>query len=221
MTQFRNNSNKNLSVSEIFRIFAPMEAKNEYLSDREIVEGLIARNNRITHYFFWVECKKVFSYVINKLYLSHPNKEQLREDMIRDLYAELMDHDAKVLRRFNYGCKLTTWLTVVAYRHFIKIRDKELNDFSHKADLVGIEILKDSSNEDFEIRDAKKIIDRVLEAMPNQEYAYILRKRELEKCSYNQLALELNKSPNYLNNLKCKAWVMFVDTYFKIEDDYE
>lgn len=198
-----------------------MKAKNEYLSDQEIVKGLIARNDKITHYFFWVECEKVFSYVIRKLYLSHPNKELLRESMIRDLYIELMANNAKVLRGFKYGSKLTTWLTVVAYRFFIKKRDAELNELSHKPETVGIEILKDSSNEEYEFLDAKKIVDRVLEAMPNQEYAYIIRKRKLEKCSYNQLALELNKSPNYINNLKCKAWAMFVDTYFKIEDDYE
>lgn len=198
-----------------------MKTENEYLSDQEIVEGLIARNNRITELFFWGECKKVFSYVINKLYLSHPDKLQLKEEMIRDLYVYLMENDAKVLRGFDYKSKLTSWLTTVAYRHFIKIRDAELNDFSHTAETVSIEVLKDSSNEDFEIPDAKKIVDQVLDTMPNQEYAYMIRKIKLENYSYNQLAIELNKSVNYLYNLKRKAWAMFVNTYFQIEDSYE
>lgn len=198
-----------------------METNNEYLSDQEIVEGLVARNNRITELFFWGECKKVFSYVINKLYLSHPDKLQLKEEMIRDLYVYLMENDAKVLRGFDYKSKLTSWLTTVAYRHFIKIRDAELNDFSHTAETVSIEVLNDSSNEDFEILDAKKIVDQVLDAMPNHEYAYMIRRIKLENYSYNQLAIELNKSVNYLYNLMRKAWAMFVNTYFQIEDSYE
>lgn len=210
-----------MAMWDINRIFVVMRIENENLSDQEILEGLINRDNRITEYFFWEKCNKVFGYIIKNLYLSHPNKKQLKDSLIRDLYAYLMEKDAKVLRGFHYESKLTTWLTTVAYRHFKRIRDAELKESGQKADTVSIDNLKEASNEDFEVLDAKIVVDRVLDAMPNQDYAYIIRRTKLENCSYNIVAKELNKSVNYLYNLRNKVWAMFVETYFKIEDDYE
>ena len=43
--------NSFLAISDKICIFAPMDAKKDYLSDQEIVEGLIARDNDITREF--------------------------------------------------------------------------------------------------------------------------------------------------------------------------
>ena len=76
-----------------FCIFASMEAKNEYenLSDQEIVNGLLNRNNRITKIFFWEMCGKLFGYIIKELYNSTSDSDQLKERLIQDLYIYLMD----------------------------------------------------------------------------------------------------------------------------------
>lgn len=206
-----------------FCIFAPMEAKNKYdnLSDQEIVNGLLNRNNRITKIFFWEMCGKLFGYIIKELYNSTSDSDQLKERLIQDLYIYLMDKDARLLRKFDYRAKLTTWLARVAYRFFLNQKKKERKIPTNKAEFVDLTELKYATNDDFKVNNATKIIDQILEAMPNQDLAYIFRKRELEKCSYEELAQELNFSINYLYNRYHEARVMFIDTFNKIEIDYE
>lgn len=221
MVVFHIISDSFLAISDKLCIFAPMDAKNTYLSDLEIVEGLIARDERITREFFYVRCSSVFGYVIKKLYLAHPNKSQLTEDLIRDLYAYLMEDDAKALRRFSFKCPLTAWLLRVAYRFFIGKRDKELKENERTADFVSVDELKNSSNEDFQEIDALKVVDQILEAMPDEELAYILRRRYLDDCSYDMIAAELGKKKSYLYVLKQRALEMAKDIYDKLGTDYE
>lgn len=207
----------------MFCNFAPMETKNKYenLSDKEIVEGLINRDNRITKIFFWEKCGKLFRYIIYKLYDNPYDYDQLKERLIEDLYIYLMEKDERQLREFDYRSKLTTWLSTVAYRFFLKQKIKERKTPTNQAELVDLAELQDATNDDFKVTNATKIIDQVLEAMPNQDLAYIFRRRELEKCSYEELALELNHSINYLYNRYHEARIMFKDTFNKIEIDYE
>jgi len=209
-----------LAISDKLCIFAPMDAKNTYLSDQEIVEGLIARDERITREFFYVRCSSIFRYIIKKLYLAYPNKQQLTEDLIRDLYKYLMEDNAKALRRFSFRCPLTAWMKTVAYRHFISERDKELKEKEKIADSVSIENL-DCSNEDFKEIDAKKIVDQILDAMPD-DLAFILRRKFLDECSYDQIAAELGKkNKNYLYNQKLEALKVAYETALKLDIHYE
>ena len=118
MVVFHIISDSFLAISDNFRIFAPMDAKKDYLSDQEIVEGLIARDNDITREFFWKKCSGIFNHIIYSLYDLHPQKELLKDDLIQRLYSYIMDNDAYVLRGFKFRSSLLTWLRQVAYRFF-------------------------------------------------------------------------------------------------------
>ena len=204
-----------LVVSDIFHIFAHMEAKKENLSDHEIVEGLIAKDNYITREFFWNQCCGIFNHIIYSLYDDHPQKESLKEKLIQELYLYLLDNDAHVLRTFNYESSLLTWLRQVAYRFYERKLDKE-NKKKEAEDDVASSFDDDSSRE-YETEETRKKVQQVLEAMPDQELAYILSRKYLDDCCYKTLALELGKTTAYLYVLKQRAVEMFKDTYYKLE----
>ena len=65
MVAFHIISDSFLVISDKICIFAPMDAKNTYLSDQEIVEGLIADNDYVINKFF----NEQFSIIVDKINL--------------------------------------------------------------------------------------------------------------------------------------------------------
>lgn len=219
MVTFHIISGSFLAISDKLCIFAPMDAKKDYLSDQEIVEGLIARDNDITREFFWKKCSGIFNHIIYSLYDLHPQKELLKDDLIQRLYSYIMDNDAYVLRGFKFRSSLLTWLRQVAYRFFERELSKK-NKEKVAEDKVA------SKNDDdldinFDSEETRKMVRRVLDAMPNQEMAYILSRKYLDDFSFESLAFELGKTTAYIYVLKQRAVEMFKDTYYKLENkDY-
>ncbi len=216
---FHNISGCFMVISDIFRIFAPMGTKNDYLSDQEIVEGLIARDNYITREFFWKKCSGIFNHIIYSLYDLHPQKELLKDDLIQRLYSYLMDNDAYVLRGFEFRSSLLTWLRQVAYRFFERQLSKEHKE-KEAEDKIASHFDDDLCIDD-STEETRKMVRRVLEAMPNKEMAYILSRKYLDDFSFESLAFELGKTTAYIYVLKQRAVEMFKDTYYKLENkDY-
>ena len=175
MLAFHKISDGFLAISDIFRIFAAMETKNENLSDKEIVDGLIAKDEDITRVFFWEKCSGVFNHIIYSLYDLHPQKQLLKDDLIQRLYSYLMDNDAHVLRGFKFKSSLFTWLRQVAYRFFLLVLSK-----SHREKDAEDKIASgfdDNLYKDHETEEIRKMVHRVLKAMPDQEMAYILKRK--------------------------------------------
>ena len=67
------------------------------MTDQEIIQGLIERDNRVTEEFFYVKCRPLF-YSIMKLVFSC---EVDYDEMVNELYLYLMDGDASKLRNFQ------------------------------------------------------------------------------------------------------------------------
>ena len=219
MIAFHIISDSFLAISDIFCIFAPMDAKKNYLSDQEIVEGLIARDNDITREFFWKKCSGIFNHIIYNLYDLHPQKNILRDDLIQRLYSYLMDDDAHVLRGFKFRCSLLTWLRQVAYRFFERELSKAKMEKEAEAKVVAN--FDDDLVLDNKIEETREMVRRVLDAMPNQEMAYILRRKFLDGCEFDSLAFELGKTKANIYVIKQRAVEMFKDTYYKLEiNDY-
>ena len=88
--------------------------KLDRLSDRQIVDLLLANNKEVLEYVFFHRCDGMFARVISSVFQSQVKKEEL----ITDFYLFLSAEDWRRLRQFEFRSELDTWLTVVAIRFF-------------------------------------------------------------------------------------------------------
>ena len=96
------------------------------MTDQEIIQGLIDRDNRVTEEFFFVRCRPLFLSIIGKVFDYRVEYDEL----VNELYLYLMQDDAKRLREFEYRSTVYQWLKVVAIRFFIKRRKQMLENSS-------------------------------------------------------------------------------------------
>lgn len=98
------------------------------LSDRQLVEMLLANDEEAVEYVFFHRCDGMFEHILNSI-LPKGNKEEL----INEYYLYLREDDWRRLRQFEFRSGLNTWLTIVAIRFInakkslAQINDKALN----------------------------------------------------------------------------------------------
>ena len=98
------------------------------LSDRQLVEMLLANDEEAVEYVFFHRCDGMFEHIVNSI-LPNGNKEEL----INEYYLYLREDDWRRLRQFEFRSGLNTWLTIVAIRFFnskkslAQTNDKALN----------------------------------------------------------------------------------------------
>lgn len=167
------------------------------MTDLEIIQGLIARDNRVTEDFFFVRCRPLFISVMKHVF----DYEVEYDEMVNELYIYLMEDDAAKLRNFQYRSSVYMWLKILAIRFFIKKRGRMIDDRSQETPYDGnLKIAKvesDSSAEDD--------LERLFEAMPNKRYVYVIRKLILDDWDPEQLAKEMNITTANLYNIKRRA----------------
>ena len=88
--------------------------KLDCLSDRQLVDLLLANDEEAVDYVFVHRCNGMFARVISDVFQSQVKKEEL----ITDFYLYLSADDWRRLRQFEFRSELNTWLTVVAIRFF-------------------------------------------------------------------------------------------------------
>ena len=96
------------------------------MTDQEIIQGLIARNNRVTEEFFFGSCRPLFLSVMKLVF----NYEVDYDEMVNELYIYLMEDDAVKLRNFQYRSTVYQWLKILSIRFFIKKRGRMIDDKS-------------------------------------------------------------------------------------------
>ena len=84
------------------------------LSDRQLVDLLLANDEDAIEYVFFHRCNDMFAHVINGIFHEQVKKEEL----VTDFYLYLRTDDWRRLRQFEFRSELNTWLTVVAIRFF-------------------------------------------------------------------------------------------------------
>ena len=92
----------------------------DYLSDRQLVDLLLANDEKVVEYVFFHRCDGMFAHIINDVFQSQVKKEEL----ITDFYLFLSADNWRRLRQFEFRSELSTWLTVVAIRYFNQKKDE-------------------------------------------------------------------------------------------------
>ena len=167
------------------------------MTDREIIQGLIARDNRVTEEFFFVRCRPLFLSIIRKVC----DYEVEYDELVNALYLYLMADDAKKLRDFEYRSTIYQWLKVVAIRFFIRKR-KELIDNSGYESPYEVETVPTTGGN---AHSAKCDLQRLFSLMPNKRYVYVVQRLIIDDCEPEKLAKEMGVSVDNLYNIKRRA----------------
>jgi len=166
------------------------------MTDQEIIEGLIARDNHITKDFFFVKCRPLF-YSVMKLVF---DSEVEYDEMVNELYVYLMEDDAVKLRNFQYRSSVYQWLKILAIRFFIKKRAKLIDDNSRKTPYDG----EGQTSQETDTAAARDL-ERLFEAMPTKRYVHVIRRLILEDMEPERLAEEMNITTANLYNIKRRS----------------
>lgn len=178
------------------------------MTDQEIVAGLLARDEKITREFFFVKCRPLMYSIINKFFPYEVNYDEL----INDLYLNIMAADGQGLRTFSGKSSIYQWLKKVAYNFFSNKKKQEsmINDFPDSPDLsdppVNIYTVDTGATEE-----ARLEIKMLLPYLKNDRRRLVIQKILLEGMSYEDLAAMLEISVDNLYNIKRRALLDLVN----------
>lgn len=169
------------------------------MTDSEIIQGLIDRDNHITRQFFYVKCRPLLT-AIMRLVFNHPVEY---DEMVSELYGYLMEDDCTKLRRFQYRSTIYQWIKVVATRFFIRRRDSLIENESKTPPYQRHD---DDVTADTARTVAQKIdVARLLALMENQRYADVIRHLILQDEEPEKYAERIGVTVDNLYNIKRRA----------------
>lgn len=170
------------------------------LTDRELVELLLANDQEAIEYVFFYRCDGMFAHIIHGVFLSQGKKEEL----VSELYLYLSQNDWERLRKFEFKASLFTWLTVLAVRFFKKKQISQTKLVAIDPQLI-VETRK-SEPDDFDIiremtrLELYKAIDKL--SKPRERYALLA---ELTGKSADAIAEDMGCTVSAVYNLTKKA----------------
>ena len=175
----------------------------QYMTDQEIIQGLIARDNGVTEEFFFRKCRPLFCSIIQKVF----DYKVDYDEFVNELYVYLMENDAAKLRNFEYRSTVYQWLKVLAIRFFLNKRNRMIDDITKETPYSGERQIADSEKN----MTAEGDIERLFDNMLNKRYVHVIRRLVLEDCEPEQLAQEMNITIANLYNIKRRAILQLTD----------
>ena len=185
------------------------------MSDQQIIEALIARDERVTQQFFFGSCRPLFLSIIRYVF----SYEVDYDEFVNEFYLHLMENDAYRLRQFQGRSTIYQWMKVIAIRYFITKRNSMIDNESQDA-------LLDSVVQNETVDGEKKItaridIEHLLSLMPNRRYVYVIRRLVLQETDPKVVALELKTNVDNLYNIKKRAIASLAALALKDVEKYE
>lgn len=179
------------------------------MTDNEIIQGLIERDNHITEEFFYVKCRPLLSAVMRNVF-SYPVEYN---EMVAELYEFLMDDDCAKLKKFSFRSSVYQWLKVVATRFFIRHRDSMIEDVSKDSlyEKCRNGLIVDTA----QVLANKMDVTRLLALMGNQRYADVLRHLIIRGESPDKYAESIGVTIDNLYNIKRRAMAAFTQIAHK------
>lgn len=174
------------------------------MTDQEIIQGLINRDNRVTEDFFFVQCRPLFIRIMQNVF--DYNMEY--DEMVNELYVYLMEDDANKLRQFQYRSSVYQWLKILAIRFFIKKRAKMIDGRNQETPYDGCNQIVATESD----TSANGDLERLFEAMPNKRFVHVIRRLILEDMDPDMLAEEMGTTTANLYNIKRRAMVQLTRT---------
>lgn len=185
------------------------------MTDQQIIEALIARDELVTKQFFLGNCRPLFLAVMRYVF----SYDVDYDEFVNEFYLYLMDDDAYRLRQFQGRSTIYQWMKVVAIRYFIAKRSCMIDDESKDALLDSVVQTKTVDGEKKLM--AKMDMEQLFSLMPNRRYVYVIRRLVLQEAEPKVVAQELNTSVENLYNIKKRALSALTDIALKTVEKYE
>ena len=182
------------------------------MTDQEIIQGLIERDDKVTKEFFFEKCRPLFCRIINLVF----SYDIDYDEFVNELYVYLMENDAQKLKGFQYRCSVYMWLKVISIRYFIKKRELMIDGNLHNPPYEELKLSTTPPNDDT----AKNDVERLFRKMPTQRYAYIIRKLVIEEIEPERLSKELGITTANLYNIKHRAILQLTQVALKDIKEY-
>ena len=185
------------------------------MTDRQIIEALIARDWQVTRQFFYKDCRPLFMSIIRNVF----SYEVDYDEFVNEFYLYLMENDAYRLRQFQGRSTIYQWMKVVALRYFIAKRDRMI-DNEPKEVLIDNAVHDDIVNEEEDLT-AKMDIERIFSLMSNRRYVYVIKRLVLQEAEPKVVAQEMRTGVDNLYNIKKRAIAAFTAIALKEIEKYE
>ena len=167
------------------------------LSDRQIIDALIRKDEKVTHDFFFVWCRPLLYSLIRRVF----HYEVDYDELVNALYLHLMEDDCRRLRSFGGRSSVYQWLKCVAIRFFIDKRDQVIED---KA-CPPLYERDEPSYEPREMADRKIDMAALLARMKNDKYRFVLEQFYLRDVGFEEIAAALGTTLANVYNIKRRA----------------
>ena len=188
---------------------------HENMTDKEIVQSLIEKNDEVTRHFFFEKCRPLFLSVMRKVF----SYEVDYDEFVNEFYIHLMENDAYRLRQFQGRSSVYQWMKVVAIRYFIARRDNMIDDSSKETllDCAARTETVDSEKRTAAVMDIRRLLDR----LANRRYAYVIKRMILDDAEPKVVADELGVSIDNLYNIKKRALTALTGIALNEMEKYE
>lgn len=169
------------------------------MTDQQLINLLIARDERVTQQFFFKDCRPLFMSIIHHIF--HDKAEY--DELINELYLHLMEDDARRLRQFERRSSIYQWLKTTAIRFFLEKRDEMIENDSQEHLLQQVAT---TQIVEVEQRFSSKLdVENLLAYLPNRRYAYVIQRLVIEDAKPQEIANELGVTVDNLYNIKKRA----------------
>ena len=185
------------------------------MTDQQIIEALIARDEQVTKQFLFENCRPLFSSIMRYIF----SYEVDYDEFVNEFYLHLMENDAYRLRQFQGRSTIYQWMKVIAIRYFIAKRDGMIDNESKDALLDSV-VQSETVDEEKKIT-AKMDIEHLFSLMPNRRYVYVIRRLVLQEAEPKVVAQELRTNVDNLYNIKKRAIAALTEIALKEAEKYE
>ena len=170
------------------------------MTDQDIIQALIDRDERVTQQFFFRSCRPLFTSVIRHVF----SYEVDYDEFVSEFYLYLMENDAHRLRQFEGRSTIYQWLKITAIRYFIAKR-KRLVNMEASSEKQQEAVMRKEQVDSEQAMTAQMDINRLFALMKNKRYAHVIRRLVLEEAEPKAVAQELGTNVDNLYNIKKRA----------------
>ena len=185
------------------------------MTDQQIAEALIARDERVTEQFFFGSCRPLFLSIIRYVF----SYEVDYNEFVNEFYLHLIENDAYRLRQYQRRSSIYQWMKVVAIRYFIAKRNSMIDNKSKETLLNSIIQTRTIDKESG--MTAKIDIEHLCTLMQNRRYVYVIKRLVLQEEDPKIVAQELNTNIDNLYNIKKRAIAALTEIALKEIEKYE
>lgn len=173
----------------------------QQLSDSELVEQLLANNEKAILYFFYEKYYSVFEYHVYKIF----TYEVSVQGLVHELFLYLYEDNWRHLRSYNPAMsKLNTWISVVSFRFFMNYKKSKIDSYG----LISIHEKWDDNIIQYKQENQELVkmdIQKAIDSLKNDTEREVARQLLLDGAEIQDVAAEHDLSIDYAYTVKSRA----------------